>query len=177
MNIPDRLKRKPRYPRELHVWSQVFPKGQPTGLRFLDVPRSANRLPRHSSTALSLLWGRFLNRLRRFRARLTGTKGQWLVISRVGVPFGLPCALWPRCEFPGIWDVKTGWLCKRHRALGPRIITEIQKAYPAVGVNGPSLWMRLPQERDNRKGAWLDLLRRQGRWGQFGMVELPGWIG
>jgi hypothetical protein len=103
---------------------------------------------------------------------LTGEKGQWLTISRVGVPFGLPCALWPKCGEPGVWDGTVGWLCKRHRALGPRVITEIQKAYPAVGVNGPSLWVRVPQEKDQRKVAWQSLVHRN-----FGLVELPGWIG
>jgi hypothetical protein len=94
-----------------------------------------------------------------------------MTISQAAVPFGLLCSV-PKCGRDGVWDLSTGWLCKRHRDLGPRVLTEIQKAWPAVGVNGPSIWTRLPQAKDQRKSAWIQL-----QWRSFGLVELPGWIG
>jgi hypothetical protein len=107
--------------------------------------------------------------IRRFWAWIRGKKGEWISMSQTHVPFGMPCDV-PNCGKAGIWDIHTGWLCKTHKA--PRILTEVQKAYPSVGVNGPSIFYRNPQPKDQKKAAWAILLSHG-----FGLVELPGWIG
>ncbi len=184
MKIPDELKRRDEQLRRRTGWPwkwkgrvRQYPEEEgPAGYGMPAMtapPPTVDLWQRHHHMRLnlSLLPGGLLNKLRVLCARLAGRKGHWTIVGKVGVSYSLPCSV-PRCLQEGVWDIATGWLCEKHRDLGPRVLTEIQKAWPSVGVNGPGIWVRLPQEKDVEKTAWLQLM-----FSNFGLVELPGWIG